>query len=296
LFTAVVRETGIKAHPAIMSTRSSGKLLPHIPQTDLVNYVFCAFQNDGKWIYADAVDEHIPTGFLPTRCLNEKAWLIDEGEGQWLTIPQGKQNSSVMFDLQLSEDGTAQITAKAGYSGYSAIEFMENKSGFLQSIRSVTERFFNGAKPEVVKDFEVKATENGYQIEFAMKGKYTLEDISYLPGLEIIGVSKNPFETEKRNFPVDMPFLYNMTTVINLRIPESYDFDEIPQATILNLGNNDGKYSFMVNKNGKVLQMMGKLQLNKAFFEPKEYENLRNFYSGVVKKRSEQVVLKKAVK
>ena len=52
-------------------------------------------------------------------------------------------------------------------------------------------------------------------------------------------------------------------------------------------------FEYIVTKNSTDIQLRSKIVLNKANFEPEDYETLRNFFAYVVKKQAEQIVFKK---
>ncbi|HEY0432500.1 MAG TPA: hypothetical protein VGC95_01435, partial [Chitinophagaceae bacterium] len=55
----------------------------------------------------------------------------------------------------------------------------------------------------------------------------------------------------------------------------------------------DGKFEYQVAQNGNTISMRCRLQMKRAFFDPSEYDMLREFYNMIVKKEAEQIVLKK---
>jgi len=69
--------------------------------------------------------------------------------------------------------------------------------------------------------------------------------------------------------------------------------DELPQAKILALPANAGRFTFSVTQAGNLLNVVSNFQINKSIFSQTEYPNLREFYNQVVAKQTEQIVLKK---
>ena len=52
----------------------------------------------------------------------------------------------------------------------------------------------------------------------------------------------------------------------------------------------------MVAKDEAFIQLRSTVKLNKATFDAEDYESLREFFGYIVKKQSEQIVLKKIKK
>jgi hypothetical protein len=52
-------------------------------------------------------------------------------------------------------------------------------------------------------------------------------------------------------------------------------------------------FEYRISESGGVVSMRSRLLLKRTFFQPDEYENLREFFNLVVKKHAEQIVFKK---
>ena len=76
-------------------------------------------------------------------------------------------------------------------------------------------------------------------------------------------------------------------------IPEGYQVDELPKSTLVKLNENDGFFEYLVSTDGKAIQMRRRLFLYQVNFTSEDYQTLRDFYTHVVKKESEQIVFKK---
>ena len=69
--------------------------------------------------------------------------------------------------------------------------------------------------------------------------------------------------------------------------------DELPKPARVTLNNNEGIFEYLIQQSGNNIQLRCRTKLNKATFEPEDYETLRNFFTFVVEKESEQIVFKK---
>ncbi len=105
--------------------------------------------------------------------------------------------------------------------------------------------------------------------------------------------SSNPFKALKRQYPVEMPYCIDEIYTLNLEIPKGYTADEIPKSAKILLNDTEGYFEYLIQKSGDRIQMRARLKLKKADFETEDYSTLRDFYSYVVKKESEQIVFKK---
>jgi CDP-glycerol glycerophosphotransferase (TagB/SpsB family) len=90
-----------------------------------------------------------------------------------------------------------------------------------------------------------------------------------------------------------MPYKIYETYVLNMEIPEGYKVDEIPKSTRVKLNEDEGMFEYIIAQNVTNIQLRSKIVLYKATFQPEDYETLRDFFAFIVKKHSEQIVLKK---
>jgi hypothetical protein len=104
---------------------------------------------------------------------------------------------------------------------------------------------------------------------------------------------ENPFTAAERNYPVEMPYSFDETYVFNIEVPKDYAVDEIPKSTKIAFNDGDGYFEYLISQSDNLIQMRSRIYFNKTNYAPEEYQSLRDFFSFVVKKESEQIVLKK---
>jgi hypothetical protein len=104
---------------------------------------------------------------------------------------------------------------------------------------------------------------------------------------------ENPFKSAQRNYPIEMPYCIDRTYVMNMQVPQGYKVDELPKPARVTLNDNEGSFEYLIQQSGDNIQLRCRTKLNKANFEPEDYETLRNFFAFVVEKQGEQIVFKK---
>jgi hypothetical protein len=85
------------------------------------------------------------------------------------------------------------------------------------------------------------------------------------------------------------------TYSIILKIPEGYSVIEKPADVNLSIGQNDCQFAYRFFQTGNNLAFTSRLIINKTIYQPSEYAELRNFFSKILQKQSELVVLKKDI-
>jgi uncharacterized protein YfkK (UPF0435 family) len=121
-------------------------------------------------------------------------------------------------------------------------------------------------------------------------------DILYISPMFGETITKNPFTSTKRNYPIEMPYLKNDSYTLNMAIPEGYEVEEMPKSVRFKLNDDEGMFEYLIaNRDGR-LQLRSHIVLNKANFDMEDYEALREFYAFIIKKQGEQIVLKRLSK
>jgi hypothetical protein len=106
-------------------------------------------------------------------------------------------------------------------------------------------------------------------------------------------MKENLFKLDKREYPVDFGSPIEKVYMSKIRVPNEFVVDELPKSKIFMLPGNAAKYTFNLSQAGDLLTVVSVLQINKSMFTQDEYPDLREFYTQVVAKQAEQIVLKK---
>lgn len=126
------------------------------------------------------------------------------------------------------------------------------------------------------------------------EGSSNLQSLIYIAPFEEGVLAENPFNQEKRDFPIDFIYPTKRQLVYMLEIPEGYEVDEMPKSQLLNFQDKKIVYSYRMSQiAANKLQVMVSYQLNETMYTPKEYAEVKTFFQEVSKKQKEMIVLKK---
>ena len=140
----------------------------------------------------------------------------------------------------------------------------------------------------------LKKYEEPITIKYDMQLKnFADEDIVYYNHMLSQILKKNPLVSAERLYPVEMPYVTNEVYVLNMEIPEGYVVEELPKSSRVKFNEDEGMFEYIINKDDKYVQLRCRLSLEKTQYLPEDYPSLRDFYSYVVQKESEQIVFKK---
>ncbi|WP_258048990.1 DUF3858 domain-containing protein [Hymenobacter sp. NBH84] len=92
---------------------------------------------------------------------------------------------------------------------------------------------------------------------------------------------------------MDFGALTDEVNQVTLTLPAGYVVEEMPKPIVVELPDNGGRFLYSISPGENSLQIISRLNLRKAVYSAEEYAALRDFYSRLMAKQAEQIVLKK---
>jgi len=297
LLTAMLQEAGMDASPVLVSTRANGRPPKGSPLINKFNYVVAQVTIDGKDYLLDATEPLLPFGMLPYRALNGEGYLIKKNAHRWVALKPVVNSKFITTNVTLKPNGQMEGQATESAGGYNALslrktlkeegedKFAENLAREVGNYKLDKPVFEN--KDNINSPFNIK-----YNI--STSGNDQHNQIIYLNPLMGHGDKDNPFKLNERLYPVDFAAPMDETIMTTYTLPDGYIIDEAPKSVTVVLPENGGKFMFMVQQDGNTLQVMSKVNINRPVFYAEEYPYLKEFYSQIIAKHAEQIVLKKS--
>ncbi len=298
LLTAMMRHEDINAYPVLLSTRSHGFTSEIYPLLQRFNYVVTALEIDNAFYYLDASVPYNAFGKLPIPCYNGHARIIGKNDALpvYFVTDSLKEQKLTSVIIVNGEKGGMSGSCKAhpGYYESQSIREQVGKSGSEDFVKSLKPSF--GFETEI-SNFGIDSLK---QMEMPVWMHYDFtfspgkgDDIIYFNPMLTEGFKSNPFKSDDRKYPVEMPYASDETYLLTMDIPEGYVVDELPKSTKVKFNDEDGYFEYLVVKSETGIQLRSRVIFNKATFLPEEYSSLRDFFAYIVKKQSEQIVFKK---
>jgi transglutaminase-like putative cysteine protease len=297
LLTAMLRYAGIKADPILLSQTDRGYVYDIYPMVSRFNYVITQAKVDDRTVYLDGTHNRLGFGRLLPACYNGHARVIDE-------------NATPVYLAadSLYERKVSALFLNAGtktlWSGT-----MKYNPGYYESYRlrdrikeKGADEFFKEIQKDLGADVSIMTGRvdslTNYEEPIAIS--YDIEygpekaDILYVNPMFSEGYKKNPFKSEQRLYPVEMPYAMDETYVLNMEVPQGYMVDELPKQLLAKY-DEEGKsfFEYRIQQSGNQISLRSRIKLVRAYYEPDEYAGLREFFNMVVKKHNEQIVFKK---
>lgn len=297
ILTAMLREAGLGANPVLVSTRNNG--IPLYPTFDGFNYVVSLVEfTDGKTMLLDASESYAMPNVLPYRALNWNGRKVTkEGYSTWVNLNAPKHSSETnTLKVKLDEEGTVEgllrtkdemLSAMLGRKRYNQYEDDEVISKLEEKYDIEIENFRASNKENVYKSYNKMLKFSSEDLVENINGKLLINPLLFLTD------KTNPFKSEERTFPVDFASAWKETNNVSIQLPEGYKAESIPEQFAIGLPDNLGFFKFKVTNTGKTVNINSIIQINSPIIAPNYYSSLKEFYTKVVAKQKEQIVLVK---
>ena len=295
MLVACLRAAGLNADPVVLGTRDYGRPHPIYPNRKKLKNVVAIFELDGQSVFADASSKGLPLGFLSQRCLHGDGWRVSAEKPGFIALQSNATGAQVCF-FDLSHDAgawTGKFTYKStGYLAAANLQGIgkDGKQNYLKSELEVLSDWQRTGEPSLT----FLDAPLGVMIEMPLRQESEEADIMYFKPVFKNSFTENPFQTETRLWPLDLPYALNFNNVLNLTIPEGYTIAEMPENAAIVLGDKkDMVYQYRCSLDENRLMIISKLQMNRIFYLPQEYPDLRKMFDLIEQKHQEMVVLKK---
>jgi hypothetical protein len=292
-----LKNLGLEATPAILSTRENGRANEKYPLINQYNYVITRVKIGDDYYTLDATNKMIGFGKLSNEAYNGSARLIADLPAlvplSADSLHEAKVTSVFLMNDEKSKGLSGSFSSRLGQQ--EAIGFRERLS------KQSKDDYFKDKKKSF--SFETNITEGELdslttpEAPLTIKYNFSLtpndEDIIYFSPLLTEAYKENPFKSAERLYPVEMPYCSDETYILNMEIPSGYKVEELPKSARVKLNDNEGMFEYIIAENNGRVQLRCRTTINKANFEPEDYQTLRDFFGFIVKKQAEQIVFKK---
>lgn len=298
LLAAMLKKAGLQVVPVMLSTTDNGIVNEEVALLIQYNYVVVKAEIGGGHYLLDASRPRLGFGLLAPDCYNGSGRQIQQIP-ELLTMSSDSISDYIFTTVSLTNDESSSISGNylstlGKYSSLSLRNKMASKTSG-EVYKELTEGYPQGFTFSNISIDSLK------QYDFPVSVKYDLkikeeeleQDIIYFNPMLNDGYEKNPFASEERLYPVEMPYCMNETYLLTMDIPKGYSVEELPKSARVHFNETEGGFEYIIAKQGNQIMLRSKIFFKKATFTPDDYEVLRNFFGFIVKKHAEQIVFKK---
>ncbi|MEM9722704.1 MAG: DUF3857 domain-containing protein [Bacteroidota bacterium] len=301
LLCALLKGAGFDAFPVLISTRDHGKPQKYKPDITQFNHVIVSTKVRGKVYMLDALNSGVPFNMIPRRDLNDMGFLVDKRNWGWIDIvPDHEVIRNTYTRFFLKEDGSLDGELELIFKEYSAATERGKLEAYVgREDEYIRTEFLEGLPKAIMQTYDVK-NPNDKESPVTVLCKLTtpdyvmeVDDLLFVRPLLTKSILDNPFSSEERVAPIDLPCPVREYYLLGLEIPEGYEVVQTPAPIRVVMPNEAGEFSFNVIVDGDILHVSSTIFITKTHYVPQEYEEIKLFFDYIVRKHEEDIVLRK---
>ncbi len=297
LLTAILKYAGLKADPVLLSTQDNG--IPIYPTREGFNYVVSLVELPGGSFLLDASDMYANFGELPKRARNWQGRVLrEDGTSGWVSLmPASQSEEQLNLNITVMADGTLKGKNISLFSGLFAKEYREsyldlNSDDYVQILEKNKGNIkIENLEKENEKELGEKLKEV-YEFELSDAAELIGDKILLKP-LLFTAMDENPFKADDRIYPIFFDYPSKQVKVVNILLPEGFAVETLPEPSITTFNNGACNYRITMVQNGNFLRIESVFDLKTIIYNPQDYTNLKKFFSYIVEKETEPIVLTK---
>ena len=301
LLATMLKEAGFDAYPVLISTRRHGATQSFYPMLRQFNHCIVFVKLEEGGMLMDATDPFCPGGMLPYQDLNGQGMIISKRGPDWINLASPvtsdhswqanlkmEPNGELIGDLKLTESGYMSLSSRKDY-------FKKDEDAFEYA----KEEYFSELTGFELEEAEIENFDTiGKPLKLHCKVRMSdyvnvAGDYIYLQPMLMAGMEENPFQLEKRTYPVDFAYPFKDQFRMILFIPEGYEVDESPQPVRMVLPDKSGSFTYQVMAMGNQVQILSTIKIDKELYSAEEYLAVKQLFELIRQKHGEQVVLKR---
>jgi len=300
MLTSMLRYAGLEANPVLISTIKHGIPSNFVAKKDY-NYIITSVELNDENVLLDASSLYSAPNILPTRCINWFGHIIKpDGTAEKVSLlPKEKSKDNFILNLKLNEDSSIEGQMSRQYTSHLAylyrVRYTEvDKEKYIESKESDYDINILEYDNKNIENLSEKVFET---MRFKKEGAADIinENIYFSPML-FLATKENPFKQDQkeRKLPIDFTFPRSNRYIINLEIPKGYTVDYLPEPTAVSLPEKKAFFRYNIQKaNNGMIQIMVSEEINEAILPAEFYLPLKDYFSQIVSKETDKIVLKK---
>jgi len=297
----LLKQTGIKAYPMLVSTRDNGLIYHDFPNSYQINKLVVYVPVDStKYYVLDATDKYNLYNEIPYDLLNSNGLYLDKDKQTYALVAIKKEQpvrQVININAEIQPDGTMNGNAVV-------YDYSYNKSGNIELNKTLDEKKYeeyltdndNNLKITSLKleDANVDSLPLKQNIEFKLDLSTNDEKYIYLNPNLFTSLRDNPFISEHRTTDIDFGYKNILSVIGSFKLPPGYMVDFLPKN--LTIVNDDKTISFMrlLQENDGYITIHYIINYKKSTYSKDNYPALYLYFKKMYEMLNEQVVLKKS--
>ena len=254
-----------------------------------------------RYLIFDPTNQYVPIGQLPVYLQGGYAMLVAGTDSQVIELPTLKPDLDVTersAKFELAEDGTIKgdvVVTRSGPSSGSMRYHMalNSEKEREENIESGLRRDFSTFTLGSQKISNLQDLRNSLVVHYDVTAPQYASTAGNLLLVRprVIGSDAEELNDKPRVYPINFQSLGTWRDTFDVKIPEGYTVDEVPDP--VNLDAGFASYHSEVKADGNTLHYKREYVLKKLSLEPEQYADLRKFEAEITTDENSSAVLKK---
>jgi hypothetical protein len=297
LLVSMLREAEIEANPVLVS--SVDNETPIFPTREGFNYIVVQVSYGDEKVLVDATEKFAGLNLLPIRAANWKGRLIKkDGSSEWIRLTDNQKSEDIVFlNIKLDSESEASGNGQKRHTNYRALN---SRNTNMNSTEDELEKHIQNdnvgleISNVIVEGLENVNSDLTYKYDIKFKNAFDkVGDNIYITPLLYEANEESPFKLETRKLPLDLSFPYKTKTIVNIKIPEGYEVESIPESIKAVYNDTIGYYKYVTRNQGNMISTVATFNLDVSVIQPKDYPVFKKFFEAIVEKDAQKIVLKK---
>jgi transglutaminase-like putative cysteine protease len=304
LFVAMARAAGMKAYLFALTRRDRSIFTNYYLNLSQLDDDIAVVNVDGKERFFDPGSRYCPYGHLDW--IHTYAGGIRQTEdGSVIATTPGEgysfSRTQRIADLKMDDHGEVNGTVKITYMGEDALSWRHrllrgDNQSLQKELRTNLEHLFpGGMNVQVTSISQPEDYEKPLTVEYSVKGAIGVPTGKrlFVAADIFVSNSKAVFPHEKRQLAVYFPYPHMLQDAVRIHLPSSIKAESVPAAD-KQMFETSALYMLTSEQKPDSVTIRRDLSLGDFLFPPKDYPNLRSFYTKLETKDQENIVLTNA--
>ncbi len=300
LLLALLREAGLNAQPVLVPMRDAGSPLELYPLMTQFQHLMVVVNLEGKEVLLDPNDVSRPPGLPRIAALNHRAFVADPDNPHWMDVNVPSASQAVVAEVALAEDGLAEVSIQSRLNSYFAFDgrtkIKEKKEDLEMPLVDDIIRTFPEAELVSFKVKEEETLSGPLSVDYTLKVPMgqAIDDYLYVQPILCPMLDKGMADVEERLYPVDFSYPWQRRYITNIKLPEGYAVEELPES--IRLVSEDGSLmaTFAVEeKDAQTISLNFTVNVKRTVYAAAEYPTVRDMFRRIIDLQQSTLVLKR---
>lgn len=275
----ILEQAGLEARPVLFSPRFNGAISYNYPFRDRLIATVVLLKVDGEQFLLDPLND-LPFGYLNVEFLNGKGLILGD-QVAWVDLTKvAKDQKSSQVQLAISGD-SIKADLMVDLKDYGMLSAGDEPEALFKTDWELQD-------VAITEDLLTKRT-----VAARIK-KEVDDDLILIPlAFDEVIFSENPFESEKRHYPVDFYFRKRYSYQLTITLSEEYAFESLPESKLIRLPDRMMEVSMNVSQIGSKANITFLFSTRTNSFDVRYYNQIREAYEWISELNNTSILIRK---